>query len=88
MNKAIHIYYINRIKDCDRRIFEAADDDYINYRIVSASERAIDHWLDKARIIDKDERNEIVNHCHWHNDNCAEMLEKLGWTIIRGKENL
>lgn len=88
MSKEIHIYYINRIKDCDGRIFIAEDYDCVDYRIVRANERAIDHWFDKAGIIDQAERAEIVNHCLWHNNDCAGMLEKLGWTIIRGKEKL
>ena len=88
MSKKIHIYYINRIKDCNGRIFEAEDDDYPDYRIVSANERAIEHWLNKAGIIDKKERTEIIENCYWYYDDCAGVLEKLGWTIIRGKENL
>ncbi len=86
--RVIHIYYINRIKDCLLRIFEAEDDDYVDYRIVSANERAIDHWLDKANVVDKELQREILQNVDWCWDGCAEKLESLGWTILRGKENL
>lgn len=88
MNKQIHIYYINRIKDCLLRIFEFEDDDCVDYRGVRANERAIEHWLDKAKIYDTDLRHELYEHIDWTCDACVESLEKLGWTIIRGKENL
>ena len=84
--KQIHIHYINKIKDCDFRIFDAEDDE--NWRAVRSNERALDHWLDKAKIFDKDERQELLENCRWSNDDCVSVLEKLGWTILYGKENI
>lgn len=86
--KKIHIHYINRIKTCLRKIFEAEDTDYVDGRVVSANNKAIEHWLDKANITDPVERKELMDNIDWCWDNCAGNLEKLGWEIIRGKENL
>ena len=77
--KTIHIYYINRIKDCDLRIFEAEDSDYPDYNVVRANIRAINHWLCKAGITDEKEKEEILDKCVWYGDNCSEALEKLGY---------
>lgn len=89
--KKIHIHYINRIKTCLRKIFEA-EDTYCfteeDKRIVVANNRAIEHWLKKANITDPVERKELMDNIDWCWDNCADNLEKLGWEIIRGKENL
>lgn len=38
MNKKIHIYYINKIKNCMLNIFEAEDDDFPNRKKVVASQ--------------------------------------------------
>lgn len=88
MEKVIHIYYINRIKNCLGRIFEAEDTDpcYVDYHIVRANERAIDHWLDKANVKDKNLRQEILSNVDWCWDFCKERLEDLGWTVLTGKE--
>ena len=88
MNKQIHIYYINKIKDLDRKIFEYEDDDYPNYRAVQTCERHIEKWLDKAKITDKELRREIRSCCVWHRDLCATLLESKGWKVLYGKENL
>ena len=37
--KQIHIYYINKIKNLDGKIFEYEDDDYPNWRAVQICER-------------------------------------------------
>lgn len=86
--KRIHIYYINRIKHCQFKIFEAMDDDFANNRVVSQNIRAREYWLDKAKIFDKDLRFELTNFIDWSNDNCCKDLENIGWIIEKGKENL
>ena len=89
--KQIHIHYINKIKRCKLRIFEA-EDNYVftveDKAVVTANERAIEHWLKKANITNEEERRELLNIVDWSNDNCSGALEKLGWTILRGKELL
>ncbi len=80
-NKRIDVCYINKIKNCQLRIFEAEDDDFVDRRIVRINERAIEHWLDKAEIKDKILRYELVENIKWNNDNCCEVLEKLLWRI-------
>lgn len=69
--KQIHIYYINKIKNLDGKIFEYEDDDYPNWRAVQICERNIEKWLDKAGVIDKDLRREIREVCVWHRDLCT-----------------
>lgn len=86
--KRIHIYYINKIKFCKGRIYDAQDDLFVDNRVVAQNERAIELYLDKAKIFDKDLRFELKKHCNWYNDNCCKVLEKLGWIIEKGKENL
>lgn len=91
MEKKIHIYYINRIKNNLGRIFEAEDTDCFteeDYNVVVANQRAIEHWLKKAGITDSNLKQEILSNVDWCWDGCAENLGKLGWTILRGKENL
>ena len=89
--KTIHIFYINKIKHCLGRIFEAEDTYCVtaeDKRIVTANERAIDHWLKKAGITSNEERKDILECVDWCWDGCAESLEKRGWTVLRGKETL
>ena len=88
MDKQIHIYYINKIKNLDLKIFEYEDDDYPNYRAVSICERNIEKWLDKAGITDKKLRQEIREVCVWSRDLCVPLLESKGWKVLYGKENL
>lgn len=88
MNKQIHIYYINKIKDCLLKIFDSEDDEIPNRRIVASNENAIDKYLNKAGIINKELRQELLVNITWSNDNCKEKLEKLGWTILTGRELL
>lgn len=88
MSKKVHMYYLNKIKDCTYKIFESEDDDYVNYRTVSANYRAIEHWLDKAGIEDEKYRRELKKSIYWTCDTCKERLEKLGWEIIVGKDNI
>ncbi len=87
-NKKIHIYYINKIKNLDLKIFEYEDDDCPNYRAVNLCERNIEKWLDKAGITDQDSRREVRGCCNWANNKCCEELKKLGWEVLTGKENL
>ena len=84
LEKKIHMYYINKIKNCMLKIFEAEDEDFPNRKIVRANENAIDHYLDKAKIFDEQLRQELLENIIWTNDNCVETLEKLGWEVIRG----
>lgn len=88
MNKQIHIYYINKIKNCLLKIFDAEDDEIPNRRIVVANENAIDKYLNKAGIINKELRQELLSNITWSNDKCKEKLEGLGWKILTGKEEL
>lgn len=88
MNKVIHMYYINKIKTAKLNIFEAEDDDYPDLKTVRANERAIEHYLDKANIKDEKLREELLYNIQWTNDNCIKVLEKLGWTIIKGRKVL
>ena len=91
MEKKIHIYYINRIKHNLSRIFEA-EDTYCfteeDQHIVEANNRAIEHWLKKAGIIDPKLKQEILSNVDWCWDDCAKHLETLGWEIIRGESEL
>lgn len=84
MSKRIHIYYINKIKTCKLKIFEEEDDDYPNRKVVSANEKAIEHYLDKAGISEENLRIELLKNIRWTNDNCVDTLAKLGWTIEYG----
>ena len=87
MDKKIHVYYINKIKELDRKIFEYEDDDCPNFRAVNICERHIEKWLDKAGITDKDLRQEIRRFCAWHYVCTVKYLENKGWQILYGKEN-
>ncbi|MCM1556780.1 MAG: hypothetical protein NC087_04520 [Anaeroplasma bactoclasticum] len=83
--KKISMHTINKIKECKCRIYEAEDceREFVDRRAVASNERAIEHWLDKEGIFDKDLRMEVLDNVNWADDNCAGMLEKLGWTIVR-----
>lgn len=84
-NKAIHIYYINRIKSLLLDIFEEEDNDKVDYRVIRAKERAIDNVFKKANITDEKLQHEFLTNVSWSCDDCVEKLERLGWTILRGK---
>ena len=86
--KKIHIYYVNKIKNLDYKIYEQEDNDYPNYIVVRSCERWKKHWLDKANIINDELRSEILSICLWHYDDAETRLQEKGWQIIRGKENL
>ena len=88
MSKVIHMYYINKIKTAKLNIFEAEDDDYPDLKIVRANERAIEHFLKKSNIKEEKLKEELLNNIEWTNDNCVQVLENLGWTIITRKEEL
>ena len=60
MNKQIHIYYINKIKDCLMKLWDAENNDNPNRRIIARNENAINKYLDKAGIIDKELRGELL----------------------------
>lgn len=87
MEKKIHIYYINKIKNLDEKIFEYEDEDaeFVNWAAVRRCEREIEKWLDKAGITDKDLRQEVLRAINWYNDNCCGALEEKGWTILQGE---
>lgn len=86
--KQIHIYYINKIKNLDMKIFDYEDDEYPNYRAVQICERNIEKWLDKAGITDEKLRREIRGCCSWSNDACCKLLKSKGWEILVGEDNL
>ncbi len=86
--KTIHIWYINRIKSLLGDIFYEEDNDYVDGRVVANKWRAIDNCFKKAGINDIELQREVLDNVDWCWDGCAERLEKLGWTILRGKENI
>ena len=86
--KKIHIYYINKIKHLDYKIYEQEDSDYPSMIVVRSCERWKKHWLDKANIVDEDLRDELLRICVWYDDDAEVKLQEKGWQIIRGKENL
>lgn len=86
--KKIHIYYVNKIKNLDYKIFEQEDSDYPNAIVIRSCNRWKKHWLDKANILDESLRNEVLATCTWSDDNCTTKLENNGWTILMGEENV
>ena len=68
------------------QIFEEEDNDYVDNRVVVNKWRAIENCLKKANITDEKTKEEFFQNVDWCWDGCAERLEKLGWTILRGKE--
>lgn len=86
MNKQIDIYYINKIKDCLMKLYDAEDNDNPNRRIIARNENAINKYLDKAGIIDKELRGELLRSIVWCDNDCKGKLEKLGWKILTDKE--
>ena len=83
--KKIHTYNINKIKNLLYKIFEYQDEDMPNYRAVKFCERHIEGWLAKAGV-ERKLYKEVLSCIDWADDNCVEKLEKLGWTVIRGKD--
>lgn len=88
MNKEIHIYYINKIKDCLMKLWDAENNDVPNRRIIARNENAINKYLDKAGIIDKELRQELLRNIVWCDNDCKGKLEKLGWKILTDKEEV
>ena len=88
MNKQIHIYYINKIKDCLMKLWDAENNDVPNRRIIARNENAINKYLDKAGIIDKELRGELLRNIVWCDNDCKGKLEKLGWKILTDKEEV
>lgn len=88
MNKQIHIYYINKIKDCLMKLYDAEDNDVPNRRIIARNENAINKYLDEAGIIDKELRGELLRNIVWCDNDCKGKLEKLGWKILTDKEEV
>lgn len=88
MNKQIDIYYINKIKDCLMKLWDAENDDVPNRRIIARNENAINKYLDKAGIIDKELRQELLRNIVWCDNDCKGKLEKLGWKILTDKEEV
>lgn len=86
--KKIHIYYVNKIKNLDYKIFEQEDSDYPNAIVIRSCNRWKKHWLDKANISDESLRNEVLATCIWSDDNCTTKLENNGWTVLTGEENV
>ena len=88
MNKQINIYYINKIKNCLMKLWDAEDNDAPNRRIIARNENAINKYLDKAGIIDKELRGELLRNIVWCDNDCKGKLEKLGWKILTDKEEV
>lgn len=84
--KKIHIYFINKIKALDEKIFEYQDECPPNYRAVKRCEMHTRKWLEKAGIWGEKLHHEILSCINWADDNCVEKLEKIGWKVIRGKD--
>lgn len=88
MNKQIDIYYINKIKDCLMKLYDAKDNDTPNRRIIVRNENAINKYLDKAGIIDKELRQELLRNIVWCDNDCKGKLEKLGWKILTDEDGI
>lgn len=88
MNKQIDIYYINKIEECLMKLWDAEDNDNPNRRIIARNENAINKYLDKAGIIDKELRGELLRNIVWCDNDCKGKLEKLGWKILTGEEGV
>ena len=88
MNKQIDIYYINKIEDCLMKLWDAENNDNPNRRIIARNENAINKYLDKAGIIDKELRGELLRNIVWCDNDCKGKLEKLGWKILTDKEEV
>lgn len=88
MNKQIHIYYINKIKDCLMKLWDAENNDAPNRRIIARNENAINKYLDKAGIIDKELRQELLKNIVWCDNDYKGKLEKLGWKILSDREGV
>ena len=88
MNKQIHIYYINKIKDCLMKLWDAENNDNPNRRIIARNENAINKYLDEAGVIDKELRGELLRNIVWCDNDCKGKLEKLGWKILTDKEKV
>ena len=88
MNKQIDIYYINKIEECLMKLWDAENNDNPNRRIIARNENAINKYLDKAGIIDKELRGELLRNIVWCDNDCKGKLEKLGWKILTDKEEV
>ena len=88
MNKQIDIYYINKIEECLMKLWDAENNDVPNRRIIARNENAINKYLDKAGIIDKELRGELLRNIVWCDNDCKGKLEKLGWKILTDKEEV
>ena len=86
--KIIHIYFINKIKILDGKIFQYQDEDVPNYRAVKICERHIANYFGQAGIWGEILRQEVLSCINWADDNCVEKLEKLGWMVVRGEAEL
>jgi len=88
----INLLFIAKIQSATIRIFEEQDSDYVNGRVVSANERAINKWLgkitpDKAeqiKILDIIEKNNFNSDDYTFKPICDE-LRALGYEIVEGK---
>lgn len=93
--KEIEMIKLNKIKKCLLRIFELEDNaeidennttcfaDYHDYLSYLANNRALKRYL---KDYSTNLQEELLNNIQWQNDNCVEVLEKLGWKVIREKK--
>lgn len=88
MKKEIHVFFVNKLKNLDGKIYDEEDQDYPDRRKTSAYQREYEKWLDKAGIKDGELRQEIKCSIQWCDDDCVGILESKGWTVLAGKETL
>ena len=88
MKKEISLKTIVKIQTATMKIFEALDEDYPNYKIVKANEKAIYHYLNLITD-NKEEQDKILRAIESENFNAKDLtykpvcdnLRKLGYEI-------
>ncbi len=82
MIKEVSVYFINKIKDYQLKIFAEEDEDYPNGKNISIYERVIERALDKAGIFDEEARRELYDTISWISNDNIKRLERHGWKIL------
>lgn len=90
--KQIKFYYIVKIQHATIRRFEAEDDAYPEGRVISANNRAIQHYLDKITTDKAEQRKilDIIERQNWNMEDSSfkpicDELRALGYEILEGK---
>lgn len=89
--KRIHIFYVNRIKEAKKAAFDSMDNaaDVVDGAVAEAREkRKIERLLDQAGIADPKDHRQVLGIVNWYDRHCVDRLEKSGWEVVRGRENL